>query len=161
MSALLRDRRTADPAVLVDRDDHNYDMSERRRVDRVAAEGAALALVMTVFYIWLMSQPGYRPLTWDFFARRLKAYQTLSTDQGIHPWLLILAVLLTATALAGYGARITWPYRRTALLLAGVVLTPIGIRAFLTIRLIEAPIFLAGLLCLVAAARRRHEAIGS
>lgn len=142
--------------MLVGRDGHNDGMSKRRRVDRVAAAGAGLALVMTVFYIWLMRQPGYRPLALDFFARRPEASAMFTTDQGIPPWLLILAVLLTATALAGYGARMTSPYRRTALLSAGMVLALIGIRTLHSIGLTGVPIFLSGLLCLVGAAKRRR-----
>ena len=150
-------------------DVHNEGVSKRRRLDRVAATGATLALLITVTYIWLMRQPGNRMLAgWAFDTPRHRGYQTYSTDQatvflstqGIRPWLLILAALLTATALAGYGAWVTSPYRRTALLLAGVVLALIGFRVLQSISLIGAPLFLAGLVCLVAATTRKQGVIG-
>ena len=37
--------------------EHKEGVCQRRRVDRVAASGGGLALVMTVFYIWRMYQP--------------------------------------------------------------------------------------------------------
>ena len=144
-------------------------MNERRRFDRVAATGATLALLTTLTYIWLMRQPGNRMLVvWAFDTRMPRRYQTYSTDQGtvfvsnqgIRPWLLILAALLTATALAGYSAWITSPYRRTALLSAGVVLALIGIRVLQSISPIGAPFFLAGLICLVAAVIRKPRLRG-
>ena len=151
------------------RDAHNGDMSERRRLDPVAATGATLALLVTVFYIWLMRQPGSRMLAgWAFDTPMPRGYQTYSTDQGtvfvsnqgIRPWLLILAALLIATAFAGYGTWISSPFRRVALLLAGVVLALIAIRILQSITLIGAPLFLAGLICLAAAAQRRQGVIG-
>jgi hypothetical protein len=101
-------------------------MSRYRRVDVVAAAAFALMLVVTVVYIWLMHQQGDRPLAW------------------------VLGVLLGAAALTGYGARADSRHRRGALLVAGVVLTPLGILAILTI---GAPILLAGVLCLISASR--------
>ena len=152
----------------VGRDAHNDVVSDRRRLDRVAATGTTLALLVTVSYIWLMRQPGNRMLVgWAFDTRMPRGYATYSTDQGtvfisnhgIRPWLLILGVLLAATALAGYGAWISSPFRRVALLLAGAVLALIGIRVLQTIALIGAPLFLAGLVCLAAAATRKHGVI--
>ena len=168
LKVLLLDRRPVDPVVPLGRDAHNLGMSERHRFDRVGATGATLALLVTVSYIWLMRQPGNRMLAgWAFDTPMPRGYATYSTDQGtvflsnqgIRPWLLILAVLLAATALAGYGAWISSPFRRVALLLAGVVLALIGIRVLQTISLIGAPLFLAGLICLVAAARRQQGTI--
>ena len=166
---LLLDRRAAHPVVPLALDAHNAGMSERRRLDRVATTGATLALLITLTYIWMMRQEGNRSLAgWAFSTRIPRTFQTYSTDQwaafsinqGIHQWQLILAALLTATALAGYGAWITSPYRRTALLLSGVVLALIGIRVLQSIGLIGAPLFLAGLACLVAAATRKQGVIG-
>ena len=155
--------------VPLGRDAHNAGMGERRRLDRVAATGATLSLLITLTYIWMMRGPGNRMLAgWAFDAPMPRTFQTYSTDQGtvfsmnhgIHQWQLILAALLTATALAGYGAWITSPYRRTALLLSGVVLALIGIRVLQSIGLIGAPLILAGLVCLVAAATRKQGVIG-
>ena len=136
-------------------EEHNDGMSQLRRIDRVATAGAGIALIMSVFNILLMRQPGYRPLSWGFIARGSTTYAPLTTNQGIPPWLVMLTVLVAATALACYGVRIASPYRRTALLLAGVVLTLVGIKTLYSIGFIEALFSLAGLLCLVAAAKRR------
>ena len=153
----------------VGRNEHNDGMNGRGRVDRVAATGATLALLVTLTYIWLMRQEGSRSLArLAFSAPMSRTFQTYSTDQGtvflsnqgIQPWLLILAALLAATALAGYGTWISSPYRRTALLLSGAVLALIGIRVLQSIGLIGAPLFLAGLVCLAAAATRKHGVIG-
>ena len=166
---LLLDRRTAEPVVPLGRNAHNDSVSQRRRFDQVAAIGATLALLVTVSYIWLMRQPGNRMLVgWAFDTPMPRGYATYSTDQGtvfisnqgIRPWLLILAVLLAATAFAGYGAWISSPFRHTALLLAGAVLALIGIRVLQSISLIGAPLFLAGLICLVAATTRKQGVIG-
>ena len=155
--------------VPLGRDAHNDVVSERRRLDRVAATGATLALLITLTYIAMMRQEGNRSLArWTFSTPMPRGFQTYSSDQwtalsinqGIHPWLLNLVVLLAATALAGYGAWITSPYRRTALLLSGAVLALIGIRVLQSIGLIGAPLFLAGLICLIAAATRKQGVIG-
>ena len=61
---------------------------------------------------------------------------------------------------AGYGAWITSPYRRTTLLLAAVVLALFGSRVVQSIGLIGAPHILAGLVCLVAATTPNQGAIG-
>ena len=157
MSVLLLDRGPANQVVLADRDEHNASMSERRQLDRVAATGATLATVMTLLYIWLITQTGNGLQVWDFAIRRPPSHAVfLRTHEGIHPWMLILALLLAATALAGYGAWIHSPHRRLALLVAGMILTLFGIRILQFISLIGATIFLAGLLCLVAAVRKRH-----
>ena len=49
--------------------EHKEGVCQRRRVDRLAASGGGLALVMTVFYIWLMRQAGYGSQVWDFVIR--------------------------------------------------------------------------------------------
>jgi hypothetical protein len=61
------------------------------------------------------------------------------------------SLLLIGTILAIYGARYASPYRRTALVLAGLGLTWLGIFA---LPQLGAPTIVAGLLCLVAALRR-------
>ncbi len=103
-------------------------MSGRRRVDVVAVAGTMLTVMMTVVYIWLMRDQGDQPLAW------------------------VLGVMLCGAALAGYGARITSPQRRIALLFAGVLLTGLGVLAILSI---GAPIIAAGVLCLISGARTR------
>lgn len=104
-------------------------MRERRRVDLLAAAGTAVVLIMTVIYIWVMRQQGDRPLVW------------------------VLTVLLGGAVLSGYGAMNSSWYRRAALLIAGVLLTILGILAILSIGY---PILAAGILCLIAGARAKR-----
>jgi hypothetical protein len=68
----------------------------------------------------------------------------------------VTSVLLAGTLLAIYGARYSSPYRRTALILAGLCLPWLGI---FVLPQLGAPTILAGLLCLAAALRRkaRHQ----
>jgi hypothetical protein len=78
---LLLVGRAANPVERLGPDAHNDGMSERRRVDRVAATGATLALLITVTYIWLMSQLGNRMLAgWAFDTPMPRGYQTYSND---------------------------------------------------------------------------------
>ncbi len=104
-------------------------MSKRRQVDLVAAAGTAIILIMTVIYIWVMRQQGDRPLVW------------------------VLTVLLGGACLSGYGAMNNSQHRRAALLIAGVLLTILGILAILSIGY---PILAAGILCLIAGARAKR-----
>jgi len=121
-------RIAADPDVLTAATEQNDRMSGRRRVDVVAVAGAMLTVMSAVVYIWLIRDQGDQPLAW------------------------VLGVMLCGAALAGYGARITSPQRRTALLFAGVLLTGLGVLALLSI---GAPIIAAGVLCLISGARTR------
>jgi hypothetical protein len=137
-------------------------MSKRRQVDPVAAAGSALALVTAVVYIWLTSQVGgISVMLFRSISSRVAFY---SSDQMNRPLVWVLAVLFGGTALAAYGAKITFSYRRTALLLAGAVLIVMGrldIFSGVDVFLIGVPLFAAGLLCIVAAAWRRRPAMGA
>jgi len=97
-----------------------------RRLDLLAAAAAALAVAMTAVYLVLLRQEQDRPVPW------------------------VLVVLALGAAGSGYGAVVAWPHRRTALWSAGLLLAALGAVAILSIGL---PILLAGILCLVAAAR--------
>jgi hypothetical protein len=107
-------------------------MTSRWRLDPVALAGAALALVMALTYVALMRGQGDRPLAW------------------------VLAVLVGAAALAAVGSHRSAPRARVLLLAAAALLLALGVLALLTIGL---PIIGAGVLCLVAAARRPRRAL--
>ena len=97
-----------------------------RRLDVLAAVAAVLAVAMTAVYLALLRQEQDRPLPW------------------------VLLVLALGAAGSGYGAVVAWPHRRAALWSAGLLLAALGAVAILSIGL---PILVAGILCLVAAAR--------
>lgn len=100
------------------------------RLDHVAVMATALALVMAIAYLWIMSQETDQPVAW-----------------------FLVALILGAVA-AGYGTNPGAPHRGAALLLAGLVLAATGVLAILSIGF---PILVAGTLCLFAAARSaRH-----
>jgi len=138
--------------VLAADKEQNDVMRKRRRIDRVAATAAGLTLVTTVIYFFFAkNQIVDRPFA--LFKPAPRGVATYSTEHmyRIPVWnAAVTTVLLGGTALVIYGARITSPYRRTALLLAGLVLMWLGI---LAVSSFGAPIILAGLLCLVAALR--------
>jgi len=103
------------------------------RIELLALIAAALAAAMAASYVWLIGQQGNQPLPW------------------------VLALLLTGALLAAYGAVRQLPYRRAALLAAGVALTTLGLLALSSI---GPPIIAAGLLALAAirrAAPRRRS----
>jgi hypothetical protein len=135
--------------------EQNDVMSKRRRIDRVAATAARLAVVTTVIYfLFAKYQVADRPFA--LFKPVSRGVATYSTEHMYRMpiWnVTVTTVLVIGTALVIYGARITSPYRRTALLLAGLVLTWLGI---LAISSFGALIILAGLLCLVAVWRRER-----
>ena len=97
-----------------------------RRLDVLALTAAVLALAVLVGYLAIMRQESDEPAAW------------------------FVAALVLGPALAVYGARARSRHRRAALLLAGLVLTGVGLLAILSIGL---PVVVAGVLCLVAAAR--------
>lgn len=78
-------------------------------------------------------------------------YSTVTREQGGEPAAWAVAALVGGAAAAAYGAVRTVPYRRSALVLAGLVLFAMGVLAILSIGL---PILLAGVLSLAAAVRR-------
>lgn len=91
-----------------------------------ATAAAVLAAVMAVVYVSVMRQQGEHPLVW------------------------VLGVLLTGAALAAHGARVAASHRRLALVVAGLFLSALGLLALLSIGL---PMVVAGVLCFLAAAR--------
>jgi hypothetical protein len=99
----------------------------RARLDRVAVAASVLALAMLVVYLSVIRQQEGQPAAWA------------------------VAASIIGAGAAGYGAVVTAPYRRAALLLAGLVLVVLGGLAILTIGL---PILVAGALCLVAVLRQ-------
>jgi len=99
----------------------------RSRLDPFAVTGSVLALGMAVVYLWLMQLESDRPVAW------------------------FLAALLLGAGAAGYGAVRASPHRDAALILAGVVLTTLGVLAIFSIGL---PILAAGALCLSSAVLR-------
>jgi hypothetical protein len=101
---------------------------ERARLDAIAVAASVLALAMFVVYLSVIRQQEGEPATWA------------------------VAALIGGAAAAAYGAVLTAPYRRAALMLSGLALVALGVLAILTIGL---PILLAGALCLVAAARQK------
>lgn len=90
----------------------------------LAAASATIALTMLVVYLLLIAHQGNEPAIW------------------------FLAALGVAILLAAYGA--TGPHR-TALIAAGALLIALGLVGILSIGL---PILVAGVLAMVAAARR-------
>lgn len=103
-------------------------MSPGRRVDATAAVAATLGLIMIVVYAWLLAAEGDTPVLW------------------------YLVALVVATVLTGYGALLTAPRRRTALITAGVLMVVLGLLGIFSI---GAPILIAGVLALAAAAGQR------
>ena len=99
----------------------------RGRVDVIAVAASLLALAMVLVYLAVIRAQAGEPAAWA-----------------------VVALMVGATA-AAYGAVVRAPYRRQALVLAGLVLLGLGVLAILTIGL---PILLAGALCLVATVRR-------
>ena len=100
----------------------------RGRLDVIAVAASVLAVAMFVAYLSVIRQQGGDPAAWA------------------------VAALVAGAAGAAYGAVVTAPHRRAALILAGFTLTALGVLAILTIGL---PILAAGALCLVAAARQK------
>ena len=98
----------------------------RHRLDFVAVAAAVLSLVMLVAYLWIMNQESDRAVAW------------------------FLAALILGAAAAAYGASTASPHRRSVLLVGGLVLAAVGVLAILSIGF---PILVAGILCLLAAAR--------
>lgn len=98
-----------------------------RRLDGFALAAALLAAVMAVVYVVVIRGQDEQPLAW------------------------VLAVLAVGSALTLYASPTSSPHRRPALAVAGVLLTLLGLLAILTIGL---PIVAAGVLALVASARR-------
>ncbi|HEU4807001.1 MAG TPA: hypothetical protein VFT01_01955 [Homoserinimonas sp.] len=96
--------------------------------DYFAAAASALALLMLAVYLFVIRQQEGQPASWA------------------------VAALLVGAGAAGYGASTTAPYRREALLLAGLGLLLLGVLAILTIGL---PILVAGVLCLVSVVKQR------
>ena len=99
----------------------------RGRVDAVAVAASVLAAAMVMVYLAVIQEQAGDPAAWA------------------------VAALIGGATGAAYGAVVRAPYRRPALVLAGLVLMVLGVLAVLTIGL---PILLAGALCLVAAVRR-------
>ena len=100
----------------------------RARLDPVAVTAAVLALAMLVVYLSIIWQQDGEPAAWA------------------------VAALIVGAPAAGYGAVVTFPYRRASLLLAGLVLVVLVVLARFSIGL---PILVAGALCLVAVMRQR------
>lgn len=109
------------------RQGHTQDM-KRAGLDYVATAASALALVMLAVYLLVIRQQEGQPASWA------------------------VGALLVGAGAAGYGASLTAPYRRGALVLAGLALSLLGVLAILTIGL---PILVAGGLCLLAVVRQR------
>lgn len=97
-------------------------------MEPLALAAAIVAAGMTVYYVVLIRQQGNQPLAW------------------------VLGALLASVALAVYGTVWQAPYRRAALLAAGIALTVLGVLAILSIGL---PIIASGILALVASSRQR------
>jgi hypothetical protein len=98
------------------------------RLDAIAGAASVLTVAMFVAYLSVIRQQGGEPAAWA------------------------VAALTGGAAGAAYGAVVAAPYRRAALMLAGLTLMASGVLAILTIGL---PILAAGALCLVAAARQK------
>lgn len=98
----------------------------RRNLDLSAVAAVTLSLAMLLVYLWIMSMESEPPAYW------------------------FVAALIVGTVGAGYGAPADSPNRLAALLAAGGVLMAAGLLAILSIGL---PILVAGVLCLIAAAR--------
>ena len=95
-------------------------------MDAIAVAASVLAGAMVIEYLAVIQGQGGEPAAWA------------------------VAALIGGALTAAYGAVMTFPYRRTALVLAGLTLVTLGVLAMLTIGL---PILLAGALCLTAAVR--------
>ena len=104
-----------------------------RGVDLLAASAALLAAAMAWAYVRIIDGQGDQPLAW------------------------VVGGLLGCAVLATYGAPLAAPGRRTALVVAGVVLLGLGLLAILTIGL---PILVAGVLALVSSARPVAPGLG-
>jgi hypothetical protein len=98
----------------------------RLRIDPFAVAASVLAGVMLFVYLSVIRQQDGDPAGW------------------------FVAALAVGAAAAGCGAVRGWPHRRASLVLAGLVLLPLGLLAILSIGL---PVLLAGVLSLVAAGR--------
>ncbi|HYU83748.1 MAG TPA: hypothetical protein VEK80_02995 [Kribbellaceae bacterium] len=96
------------------------------RLDPYAVAAALIAAAMTWVYVGLMHDQGDDPLAW------------------------VVTVLVTAAALAAYGAVRSLRFRRVALAIAVLLLGPLGLLAILSIGL---PILAAAALASVAFAR--------
>jgi peptidoglycan/LPS O-acetylase OafA/YrhL len=96
------------------------------RIEPLALIAATLATAMAVYYVWLIHQQGNQPLPW------------------------VLALLLAGALLAVYGSIRQVPYRRAALLAAGLALIALGLLALPSVGL---PIIVSGLLALAASRR--------
>jgi len=102
-------------------------MGPRWRVDPAAVVAALVACAVAVGYVWLMRQENDQPAAW------------------------FLGGLVVSALLCVYGsARV--PMRRTALAIAGGIMTVLGAVGILSIGL---PVLVAGILALMAAARSR------
>jgi hypothetical protein len=136
-------------------------MNKYRRFDRVAVAGALLAFVSTLNYMWSSSQLGGQGSWWY---KRIPSGVAYFTNERPRPVLWASAALIVAIAMASYGARFDSPYRRIALSLAGVDLLVMGKLAWwsgMAVFSIGIPLVVAGLICLVAVARRRRLAPGA
>ena len=131
-------------------------MTIQRRADLVAVTAASLIFITTVVYLIF---------TKSLIVNRGSALLTLVPTGIAGYWAAFIngmpfwngpvtSLLLTGTILAIYGARYASPYRRTALVLAGLGLTWLGI---IVIPQLGAPTIVAGLLCLVASLRRKAK----
>ena len=132
-------------------------MTKRLQIDFLAAVGAALAFATTVLYSWKTSQV-FSPM--GLFRPFARGEAMFLSEQANRPVLWVLALLLGGTGLASYGARTHSRYPRTALLLAALVLlvmAGLAIFPYDAVYSIGVPLFASGLLCLVAAARRKQQ----
>jgi cytochrome bd-type quinol oxidase subunit 2 len=104
-----------------------------RRVDLLAAVACLLSVGMLVAYLLLVHSQSGSPAVWA------------------------VAVLVVAVAGTAYATSRRASYRRRVLVLCAVLLVALGFLAILSIGL---PILLAGLLCMIAAARFAGPAPG-
>ena len=102
---------------------------QRTRWGVLPLVAAALALATAALYLGLILAEPDRPAAW------------------------FLGAVLLGAAAAVYGAHPASAHRRAALLLAGLDLAVMGVLALLSVGW---PLVVAGLLCLVAAARSRR-----
>ncbi|MEV4630550.1 hypothetical protein AB0J90_30240 [Micromonospora sp. NPDC049523] len=101
-------------------------VGRRTAWDPLAATAAALALLVTVLYLWLIGQQGGQAVAW------------------------FVGGTATAGLLAGYGVRRAAAHRVAALATAGTIMIVLGVLGILSIGL---PILVAGALSLTAALR--------
>ena len=125
-SARQRGRRQFEDVLVTD--GRILEVMGRGRLDAIAVAASVLAVAMFVVYLSVIRQQEGEPAAWA------------------------VAILIGGAAAAAYGAVVAAPYRRAALVLAGLALMALGVLAVLTIGL---PILLAGALCLLAALRQR------